>query len=497
MKRTADNMQRRSFRLSSALAIALSSGAALAQVPETPATPKTSEPFLELLARELDGRTGLTSAEAAQRAVRTSPELARSGQELREASADVDRALAGYVPELRVAARYRRLSNPGTSQLGNLVTSPDAAPGPVSPLTALVVAPLSIPVLENEYVLEARLSVPVSDYVLRVAPRHAAAERGQRAANENLTSARLRIATDARVAYYDWVRARLGKTVAERALSQLRARSSDVERALAIGTASRADLLRVDAEVAQSELLLTSAENEHAIRERELATLLHDPEGTSYTVGEDVRQPLASGARATHEQLLSRALESRRELRALDAAIAREQSLGRAERAGLLPRLDVFAGAQYANPNPRVFPQTDEFRSSWDAGAQLSWTFSEIPAALADTAQSDARAQALAADRRRLLDQITNQVFTAARTLEQSESAIKSAERGLAAAEESYRMRQILYQNGQATTVELLDAEAELTRARFAMLDTQIDARVAAARLEYALGTPIQSEPPR
>src|SRR6185436_5390351 len=120
----------------------------------------------------------------------------------------------------------------------------------------------------------------------------------------------------------------------------------------------------------------------------------------------------------------------------------------------------------------------------------LSWLFSGVPAALAETAQAAARAQALVAERRRLIDQITNQVFAAARTLTQSQSAIHSAERGLALAEESQRVRQALYAAGQATTVELLDAESELTRARFGMLDTQIEARVAEVRLEYALGTP-------
>jgi len=499
-------MQQRTLRRITALALLLASGSAFAQAirPEddvarspgatsapirTSAAPASSEPFLELLAQELDAQSGLTAEQAAARALRTSPELARRDQERRQASAERDRALADYVPTATAVARYRRLSNPGRQQLGNLVTAPDAAPGPVAPLTPLVVAPLAIPVLENEYVLEVRLSVPVSDYLLAVAPRHAAAAEGQQLADENLASTELAVATEARIAYYEWVRARLGVLVAERAFAQLQARLQDVERAVSIGTASRADLLRVDAEVAQRELLLSAAQNEHAIRERELRTRLHDPEDSVYGIGEDVRQPLPDRRATSHEQLLARALGARRELAALDHAIAREQSLGRAERAGYLPRLDLFAGAQYSNPNPRIFPARDEFNGSWDAGAQLSWIFSGVPAALAETAQAAARAQALVAERRRLIDQITNQVFAAARTLTQSQGAIHSAERGLALAEESQRVRQALYATGQATTVELLDAESELTRARFGMLDTQIEARVAEVRLEYALGT--------
>ena len=44
--------------------------------------------------------------------------------------------------------------------------------------------------------------------------------------------------------------------------------------------------------------------------------------------------------------------------------------------------------------------------------------------------------------------------------------AIASASRGLAAAEESYRVRRALFQNGRATSVELTDAETERSRAQ-------------------------------
>jgi hypothetical protein len=42
--------------------------------------------------------------------------------------------------------------------------------------------------------------------------------------------------------------------------------------------------------------------------------------------------------------------------------------------------------------------------------------------------------------------------------------------RGQHAAEESCRIRRVLFQNGRATSVELTDAEPELTRARMDLL---------------------------
>ena len=154
----------------------------------------------------------------------------------------------------------------------------------------------------------------------------------------------------------------------------------------------------------------------------------------------------------------------------------------------MLPRFDLFANAAYANPNSRVFPQTEEFTGTWEAGAQLAWTLSDVPGASASTRATEARAEALRAERRALADQIQSEVFSAHRSLLQELGTVKTSARRLAAADESYRVRRLLFQTGKATSVELLDAEVELTRARLEALYARVDARVALVRLNYALG---------
>jgi hypothetical protein len=48
--------------------------------------------------------------------------------------------------------------------------------------------------------------------------------------------------------------------------------------------------------------------------------------------------------------------------------LLREQA--KVARAGYYPRLDVFADAIYANPNPRVFLPESKFRATWDVGCR-------------------------------------------------------------------------------------------------------------------------------
>jgi outer membrane protein TolC len=153
-----------------------------------------------------------------------------------------------------------------------------------------------------------------------------------------------------------------------------------------------------------------------------------------------------------------------------------------------VPRLDAFANAQYSNPNSRVFPATDEFRGSWDAGLQLTWVLSDAASAGARSAAAEARARAAEERKNELIDAIRLEVLAADQDAREALVARDTSARGLTAAEESYRARRLLYQNGRATTVELLDAETDLTRARLDALGALIDARVAEVRLAYAVG---------
>jgi outer membrane protein TolC len=78
---------------------------------------------------------------------------------------------------------------------------------------------------------------------------------------------------------------------------------------------------------------------------------------------------------------------------------------------------------------------------------------------------------------------------TAAYTeMARSASNIEAASRGLAAAEESLRVRTQIFKNGKATSAELIDAETEVTRGRLRRLDAHVGLLVAKTRLDHATG---------
>lgn len=465
----------------SLLALATSSVASAA--PDAPNT------FDALLDQELATTGGLTADDAARDAARTSPGLHAHRAELAAAAAEVDRATLAYLPNTSVTARYARLSEVNTGSLGTLVGVPPGTPaGVVQPGTPLVAVPVKFDTPLNQITFQASLLVPVSDYFLRVAPRRAAAKLDEEAARAGVEASRLGVLADARVAYYAWVNARLRLVVAEQALGQARAHLKDAQAMFAAGTASQADVLRVESLVAKSELLLATSESLNALSERQLRTDMHAPSGRPLHIGEDIRTAPPALPPAAIATLFDEALASRPDLRSLDAAeAARERSIA-VDRAAYVPRVDLFADAQYSNPNPRVFPAEAKFRGSWDAGAQLTWTFSDLPATAARVSAAEAHYEAEAAERVALVDRIQIEVSKAVEDGAVARVALASTARGLAAAEESYRTRKLLFESGRATTVELIDAETDLTSARLEALGARIDARVAEVRLAYALG---------
>ncbi len=444
-------------------------------------------------------RSGLTADEVAGRAAATSFDVQARHAELEAAAAAVDQAIVGYFPRLALTGRYLRLNDVPDSVLGNILVAPPgtAVNVPIAAGTPIINVPLSLPALSNMTVLHANLTVPVSDYVLRLSQAHAAASRSAKAAELNETAARLKAGLDGRLAYYGWVRARLQAFVTHQALAQARDHYSDVKHAFEAGATSKADVLRVEAQVASSELLVQRAEGMAHTSEESVRIAMHDPDpARAYALGEDVRAPLPPlAAPRDVQKLYAEALEHRPEIRALDETAWSLKEQARVARAAAYPRLDGLGQVSYDNPDQRYFPPTQEFKAGWAVGGQISWTLNDIGVAVTQARQVDARRAQIEAQKSQLLDGLRTEVIQAEQAVEDAEVAVETGGRALAAAEESYRVRRSLFQNGRAISVELSDAETELTRASLDLVNARVELRVARARLLHALGRDVTPPP--
>ncbi len=414
-------------------------------------------------------RGGLTADQAASRAAGASPTVRRRVAELDAAVAQFEAVKLARVPQVSGKASYTRLSH----------------------LDPVVIMGLTLaPSLQNSYVGEAQLAVPLSDYLLRFPKLIEAARLGTDAARLNQRSSEIGAGQDARLAFYEWLRARLQVVIAKRQLVQVQ-RTLDQVRALAqVQRLSKADLMRVESQEAEAEQTADQLNYLAQLREEQVRLLIGAPDGERLVVGEDVRAELAAGNAGAGglDDLMTTAKRQRLEFKALDTGIQANESQQSAEIANLLPRLSAFGVVDYANPNPRVFPAQDKFTLTWSVGAQLTWTLND--ALTSRTTQHRLRAEAneLRADRENLDHGTRLEVLAAQQAVALAQRSLATSQKGLAAAEESYRVRKELLNADRATAVELVDAETALTRARIAALNARVDLRVARAQLDHALG---------
>lgn len=433
---------------------------------------------------------GLTADETARRAIASSHDIAASRQDVEASRAAVSAAKAGYVPRVQGYARYTRLSDVGPQLIGNLVAAePGTPPGPLPPGAPLLNVPVAITSLVDQYALGASLTIPLSDYFLRTAPAVDAAEMGHRASELELSASERDVELNARRTYYVWARAVLNVGVAEDALATASGHLGDARNLQAAGSLSRADVLRVESSVAQAQLGVVRARSAAEVAATRLHIVLHDDGRTPLVMGEDMFADLP-GAEEDIAVLTRRALESRPELRALAHRAAATRRRAAVQRAGYLPRLDLVGDATYADPNPRIFPQKDEFHGTWDVSAVLTWTPSDFFGTTSAVRETEARAAQLEARRQSAADGVRIEVESAWQAVKEARQAIETTTLAVTTAEESYRVRRAQFQNGRATSLELTDTELEQTRARFDAIDARIQLRVARAALRHAVGAP-------
>jgi outer membrane protein TolC len=410
---------------------------------------------------------GLTADQAASRAAGASATVRRRVAEIEVALAQLQTAELARVPVVSGRLSYTRLSHVDPLMLGGVTAFPS---------------------LQNAYLAEAQLVVPLSDYVLRYPHLIDAARLGAEVARIDKRSSEVGAGQDARLAYYEWVRARLQVLIAQRQLVQVQ-RTLEQVRALAeVQRLSRADLLRFESQEAQAEQVLDQLQNLALLREEQLRLLIGAPGGEPLAMGEDIRADVAAPGAAQLDELLGTAVHQRLEFRAIDTGLAARDRQRAAERANRLPRLSAFATADYADPNQRVFPQEDKFKFTWQIGAQLTWALNDALVSQATERRLRAEASELRADRDNLERGTRIEILAAQQAVAIAQHALATSQKGLTAAEEGYRVRRELLNAERATAVELVDAETDLTRARITALNARVDLRVARAQLDHALG---------
>jgi cobalt-zinc-cadmium efflux system outer membrane protein len=278
----------------------------------------------------------------------------------------------------------------------------------------------------------------------------------------------------------DAVRA-VARLAAEQArLQAARAQARDVERLIEIlrirereGEGSRFDRLRAEQELRETRRLVTS-----------VAVAASDARGTlsamlppDITVTRVATGPPPQQAVAPLETLLTRALTTRAELRALHLSAERTAQESDAARRARLPTPTLFGGLKRADTE-----------SGRDRGGIFGLTVS-VPLfdrGDREAARWTAERARIEAERASIELQIRSEIVRASETLALRQAA--ASEDQEAAADELTRIAEVAYREGEVGILELLDAVRTAARARARSIDSRFEARLAQIALERAVG---------
>ncbi len=160
----------------------------------------------------------------------------------------------------------------------------------------------------------------------------------------------------------------------------------------------------------------------------------------------------------------------------------------RVVRSATLPQAGLSAGYDYAKPNTRILPPTDEWKGSWSVGVSLTLTAFDGGRTAAAAAQARAQAESV---RRQLEDaerRVRLEVTSRVLDLGAARSGVAVAERNLEAAGENVRVSRDRYREGLVPSSELLDAETALLLAGLDRTSAATALQLARAHLKRAVG---------
>jgi outer membrane protein len=417
----------------------------------------------------------LTLDEAVARAIAASPRLARLSALETAAEAQARGARADRWPQLDLGAGYTRRSEVPEFA----VSAPTGSTG--QPVERTVV----FPNIQDNWRLRAGVAMPIWTGG-RIGGQIEAAERSRTAAGADLEAGRSDLVLETKTAYWSLVTARESVRVLQESIKAYDAHLADARNRERFGMAARNEVLAVQVERDRVELDRLQAETGADVAEANLRRLLDLPPDARVEAAE----PLAASAtpQPDIEALVAQAQAARADRKALAARVAAAEAITGAERGARLPQLSVAGGYTYANPNRDIVPTTAEWKDTWDVGVTLAWSVFDGGKRSANEARARAQADATRQQLRELDRGIRLEVTENALELRTAEARLAVARSSVESATESRRVAHNRYREGVIPSSELLDAEVAAERAALALTEATAALRLAAARLDRAVG---------
>jgi len=316
------------------------------------------------------------------------------------------------------------------------------------------------------------------------------AEAGYKIAKENYKKAQYDLVYNVVSTYYGVLKASKMNTLAQDTLDMSRSHLKQVKAMLDAGTATRADVLRVEVQVANNEVGLMKADN----------GLILAKDAFNNILGRDLETEVALSDKEIASEIVTpksgkdclvMAFENKPDWKIYKLNKQMTANSKDIAWSGYLPS---FALIGESKANRTDYPESDELDADiYDntVMASAQWTLFDGMARESRIKEANANLAALEANEESIRNGIILEVKDACLNLESSVKMIKSAKKAVDLARENYRISRERYRTGAGSNLEMIDAETAYTEAQTNLYQAQFDYQVAKAKVNQAIGSDV------
>lgn len=287
-------------------------------------------------------------------------------------------------------------------------------------------------------------------------------------------------------AYVSFVKLKLSQDIVEQEIIASQKRVEEIKSQHDRGIVTDNDVLKAELYLSNLQLTKSDVDNTILVAQYNLCILLGLPQGTA--IQTDTTGMFAAITLAAESSYENDALANRSEKKAADYRVLASQSNVKVAQSVFYPTVSVGADYVDARPNQRIFPLTDEFRSTWDVGITVSWNLTSLYTGrhgVEDARQVVIQAQMQTA---MLDDNIKMEIFQNYSNCQTAINKIAILEQAVKQAEENSRITKARYDQQSALMSEVLDADAALLQARVNLVLQRADAQLSYYKLQQSAG---------
>jgi len=306
-------------------------------------------------------------------------------------------------------------------------------------------------------------------------------------AEKQLESVRQDLINNVNQAYYYALFAKSAKEVSEEAFQSAMENLDQVQKFFDSGKASRLDLLRAEVQVANLRPSVISAENSLEMAFSRLNVILGFDEEESIVLADKLEYKPSEFQGMTLKELLNIAAANRPELQILDhqEKIANKQVS--MSQGAYLPMLTLGSSYQYMGMRNDLDFTDDDFNKSFNTTLTLSLPLFNGFKRNSKVQQAKIQKNEMVFQKNSAQDGIRLEVEQSYFDLKEAEQKVETQQKTIEQAKEALRLATLMYKEGAATQLDVLNSNLSLKTARMNYQQSLLEFNNAISKLKKAI----------